>query len=297
MMLRRTSFLFFASSFWRRSTRWPLDGTRTAMDSGPSPTPMASGLSKPIRRHRGIAGLNTMSRHLKVVAMVAVIAFQSIGCFAPAEPTPIPTATPDIGAMVKAAIAALDGTEPPTPVPAPTAVPTYTPFSTPTRRPTNTPIVATLVPTPTPIPDRLPAVECNHPCDHDYEPAQDYVEWESRPSVSSTGVLTLLARVDAGIDFIFPNAAGGSYSNIALTSGSHDLLGSIVPPSRPGWHWTPEPGLWIASEYRYFNNTLLVRAQIDPAAATHPGLRLCLWSGGETDEQNRILDCVLVGQP
>ena len=186
-----------------------------------------------------------------------------------------------------------------TPMPSatPTSRPTYTPFPTPTPRPTNTPIVASLVPTPTPIPERLPTVECDHPCDHDYEPTRDYVEWELRPSVSSAGVLTLLARIDAGIDFIFPNAEGGSYSNIALTSATHDLLGTIVPPARPDWHWTPEPGLWVASEYRYSNNTLSVRAQMDTAAATHPGLRLCLWSGGTTDEQNQVLGCAPVQQP
>ncbi len=106
-----------------------------------------------------------MSRHLKVVAMVAVIAFQSIGCFAPAEPTPIPTATPDIGAMVKAAIAALDGTA--TPAPAPTATPTprltYTPFPTPTLRSTNTPLpTPTPVPTSTARPHQQPTQPINH---------------------------------------------------------------------------------------------------------------------------------------
>lgn len=238
-----------------------------------------------------------MGGPLKVAAMVAVMAFQIIGCFASSEPTPMPTATPDIGAMVRAAItSALDGTATPIPPATPTSRPTYTPFPTPTRRPTNTPIVAILAPTP--ITERLPTVDCSHPCDTDYVPARDYVQWDRRPSVSSTGVLTLLARVDAGIDFIFPNAEGGGYSNIALTSSSsNDLLGSIVPPLGPDWHWTPKPGRWIASEYRYFNNTLSVRAQIDPAAATHQGLKLCLWSGGETDEQNQVLSCVLVDQP
>lgn len=241
-----------------------------------------------------------MSRLLRVLSMAVVIAFQAVGCFAPAEPTPMPTATPDIGAMVRAAIvAALDGTASPAPTAtaAPTLRPTYTSMPTPTFRPTNTPVIATPVPTPSPIPERLPTVDCSHPCDSDFEPTRDYVEWARLPSVSSTGVLTLLARVDKGIDLIFPNEVGGGYSNIALTSSSHDLLGSIVPPSRPDWHWTPEPGLWIASEFRYSNNTLSVRAQIDPAAATHPGLRLCLWSGGENDEQNLLLDCVPVQQP
>ena len=269
-----------------------------------------------------------MCRLFMVLAMSVTLALLAGGCGAADEPIPVATATPDIGAMVQAAIsAALNGTATPTVTPA--SRPTYTPFPMPTLRPTDTPIVATLVPTPTPdapasrptytpfpmprlhptdtpivatlvptpMPERLPTVECSHPCDWDYEPTRDYVEWVRLPSVSSTGVLTLLARVDVGIDLIFPNEVGGRYSNIALTSSSYDLLGSVVPPSRPGWHWTPEPGLWVASEYRYFNNTLLVRAQIDPAVATHPGVRLCLWSGGETDEQNQVLDCKMVQQP
>ena len=204
----------------------------------------------------------------------------------PDTPTPDPTNTPRPGP-----------TATPMPSATPTSRPTYTPFPTPTPRPTNTPIVASLVPTPMPIPERLPTVECNPPCDHDYEPTRDYVEWELRPSVSSAGVLTLLAHIDAGIDFIFPNGEGASFSNIALTSATHGLLGAIVPLAQPDWHWTPEPGLWVASEYRYSNSTLSVRAQIDPAAATHPGLRLCVWSGGTTDEQNQVLDCVPVQQP
>ncbi len=244
-----------------------------------------------------------MSRLLRVAAISAVMALQAIGCFAPAAPTPVPTATPDIGAMVQAAIAsALNGPATPIPTVSPTSRPTYTPFPTPNLRPTYTPVPTptmrptnTLARTPTPIPKRLAEVECNPPdCIRDYEPPWDYVEWRSGPRVSANGVISLVARIDERIKFVVKDREGRG--NITLSDGSDELYGSIVPPSGPGWDWRPKPGLWIASEYRYSNRTFRVRAQIDPAAATHPGLELCLWSGGTRTEQ-QLLDCVPVQQP
>ena len=183
-------------------------------------------------------------------------------------------------------------------VTAPSA-PTSTPEPTAnlTLRPTDTPIISTPVPTSTPVPRHLQAVDCGPDCDRDYEPPWDYVEWMVGPRVSSNGVLTLSARIDDGIDFILPGRGSAGFNNISLTDRSDSLYGSVVPPNQPGWDWTPRPGLWIANEYRYSNNVLSVRAQIDPAAANHPGLRLCLWSGGETTEQNQLLDCKAVQQP
>ena len=67
--------------------------------------------------------------------VAVVILFQATGCLVPAEPTPMPTATPDIAAMVRTAIdAALDGTATPAPTPDVTATPglSNTPAPTPT---------------------------------------------------------------------------------------------------------------------------------------------------------------------
>ncbi len=236
-----------------------------------------------------------MSSLLKIITMAMVVAFPAISCFAAAEPTPPPTATLDVGAMVRAAIAtALDRTVPPAPTPTvePTPRPTYTPMPTPTLRATYTP-----APTQTPVPDRLEEVTCGPDCDTDYRPPWGYVEWIREPSVSASGMLTLSARIDERIVFITPGGNGG-YNNISLTDATgmdrdNRLYGNIVPP---GWNWTPRPGLWIAHEYRYSGRLLYISAQIDPAAAKHPGLELCLWSGG-TREQNQLLDCVPVQQP
>ena len=233
-----------------------------------------------------------MTKFPKVLAMAVVVAFHTIGCFAAAEPTPMPTATPDVGAMVRAAIAAaLDGTAPPVPTPAatPASLPTYTPMPTPTLVSTNTP-----TPTPTPVPKRLEEAECAPDCVEHYKHPWAHVDWLSGPRVADNGMISLVVRVDDRINLVIPGWDGRD--NITLTDHNHELLGSIVPPSGPGWDWTPQPGLWIASEYQYSDYTLTVRAQIDPAAATHPGLELCLWSGGSRSEQ-QLPDCVPVHQP
>ena len=274
-----------------------------------------------------------MLKHGRIALAAAVVAACAVGCFGPAAPTPTPTV--DIQPIVAAAIAtAFAPTPTPTPdvqsmvTAVATPAPTYTPRPT---RPTLRPIVIpTLMPTflptpivlpspipamppaipititapnvgvvlltPTPVPERLEAVECNPPdCIRDYEPPWDYVDWQSGPRVSANGVISLAARIDERVELVVPGK-GHTRNNITLTDGSNELYGSIVPPSGPGWDWTPKPGLWIASEYRYSNRTLTVRAQIDPAAANHPGLRLCLWSGGTRDE-TQLLDCVSVQQP
>ena len=87
-----------------------------------------------------------MNRFVKVAAMTAVVAFQTIGCFAASEPTPLPTATPDLEAMIRAAIAtARNKTASPTLTPTArlTSLPTLTPMATPA-------LLATLKPTATP---------------------------------------------------------------------------------------------------------------------------------------------------
>lgn len=255
--------------------------------------------------------------HGRIAVAAAVMAAFAVGCFGPAAPAPTPTPTLDIRPMVAAAIAtALAPTPAPTYTPKPTPAPISTLPPTPVALPTlipTIPLVPTLHPavvqvtvqpprvtvapaTPTPVPGRLEAVECNPPdCFKDYEPPWDYVDWQSGPRISANGVISLVARIDERVELVVPGR-GHAHNNITLTDGGNELYGSIVPPGGPGWDWTPKPGLWIASEYRYSNRTLTVRAQIDPAAANHPRLRLCLWSGGTRDEQ-QLLDCVRVQQP
>ena len=195
-----------------------------------------------------------------------------------------------------------------TPVPKPTSTATpsvtysyleiipYTPVSVPTLLPTIPPTVVVMaiptpriiaLATPTPTSRRLEEVPREPTsCISDYEPPWDYVDWLSGPTVSATGMLELSAKIDDGVELVVPGEQG--YNNINLTDDSSELYGSVVPPNQPRWDWVPRPGLWIAERYAYADRTLTVRAQIDPAAATHPGLELCLWSGG-TKEQSQLL--------
>ena len=252
--------------------------------------------------------------------------------FAP-TPTPTPDIQSMVAAAVNATLAAAATPAPtyrPRPTPTPRSiyapVPTITPSPTSTRRPTPTPIsiyapVRTYAPrptpasppsptvirftiqpprvtivraTPTPVPSRLQAVQCGPPCYEQSVPVFPPVDWISGPTISETGVIELVAVLDDGVEMgTLGRASGGNFS---VTDNNNILYGTIVAPIAPGWEWTPEPDLWIAEQFDYVANMLRVRAQIDPAAATHPGLRLCLWSGRHEGDRS-LLDCVRVRQP
>ena len=188
--------------------------------------------------------------------------------------------------------------------------PTYTPRPPPgttgnARIRTRTPVpVFAYTPAPTlrriitlePTPGRsLAEVDCDpNDCTRQYEPPWNYVDWLAQPSVSVAGTLTFQARIDERITFEVPGRQGRG--SATLSDLSHDLYGVILAPAHGDWHWIPEPGRWIAREYTYVNRILTVVVDINPAAATHSGLRLCLWSGGTKDE-TKLLDCTVVIRP
>ena len=210
-----------------------------------------------------------------------------------AAPTPTPTLTVpqifvllDRGQITAAEAADMLGspaagdspaTARPSPVsPSPRPLPTATPTST----------------TPT---EGMEEVECSPPkCNYGVEPLLGAVNWLEKPSVSPNGTLAFKVQIGEDDNLILPGVGGGA-SNIVLSGSGGKLYGSVVPPSSPGWNWTPEPGLWIADTHIYQNKVLTVRAQIDPKAATTGDLKLCLWAGGTS--QNRILGCIPVEQP
>ena len=237
-----------------------------------------------------------------------VVAFPAIGCFEAAEPTPIPTATMDVGSMVRAAIATALGTAPPpertptsTLVPVPTATPapqgTNTPV--PTLRPTSVSIttarsIDTPQPVATPPAKHLQPVDCIN-CDSEIPNLQHYVDWIQKPSVSTNSILSFQARIDERANFIISGYFCG-FSNITLTDQSGVLYGTI-DPLIVAYECIPLPSSWYAEQYHFDDNMLTVMAQVDPAAATHPGLELCLWTGGVTKEQNRLMDCIRIQHP
>ena len=186
---------------------------------------------------------------------------------------------------------------PPTVAPEPmlTATPEPTPTATPKPTPTATPKP---MPTATPEPAQLDEIPCGPDCVTSFQPASSKVAWLEQPGVTATGRLSFVARIDAGHTLVIPDLST-TYPNVVLSenavAGTDPLYGMVVPPLSGGYHWTPEPGLWIADvyEYRRADNTLRVAANIDPAAASHRGLRVCIWTGGTT-ATTRILGCTTI---
>ena len=182
-------------------------------------------------------------------------------------------------------------TNPPPTTVAPEPTLTATPEPTPTATPKPTP-------TATPKPAQLDEIPCGPDCVTSFQPASSKVAWLEKPSVTATGRLSFVVRIDAGHTLVIPDLST-TYPNVVLSenavAGTDPLYGMVVPPLSGGYHWTPEPGLWIADvyEYRRADNTLQVAANIDPAAASHRGLRVCIWTGG-TGATTRILGCKVI---
>lgn len=197
----------------------------------------------------------------------------------------LPTSTPEAADTLEP-----EPTATPASIPDPTTPsdPTATTQPTPTREPTATPTLTSAV---------LPTVECTpKPCNTSF--VGDHLDWIKPPQVSAGGEFSLVARIHDGHDLIVATPApDGGRLNLHFTSESV-IYGSILPvDNTPGWRWKEKPSSWEADVYSYEGKVLTVIAQIDPAAATHPGLRACLWSGGATREETYILGCREVEQP
>ena len=167
-----------------------------------------------------------------------------------------------------------------TPPPLPTDAPAPQPTSPPMLEATATPL-----PQPTAIPERLEEKQCTN-CQVDYEPHASLVDWVQEPKVSADGQLSFIATIDKRYQLTIPGLDGGA-ANVVFSVGS-SLYGTVLPPSGPGWSWNPSVNQWIADTYEYRDRTLTVVAQVNPAVSTHPGLRLCLWTGGNAAD---VLDC------
>ncbi len=232
-----------------------------------------------------IAAFLTLAIVAGIGLLVAYVALaSSSGTPAPAVVEP----TRDLEATIVAAVA-LAMQPPPA---APTAVAQQessnaTPIAT-------TPADAQPSPVPpeaNPLPsDRLPTVECPN-CSVPDQPADGYVDWIREPKVSEAGILTFRARIDERAGLVVAGPRCG-FPNATLTDDD-TFYGAIIPHSMADACGSL-PGDWITEHYTHVNNLLTVRLQIDPLAASHPGLKLCLWTGGMTEE---LLDCVPVQQP
>ena len=122
-----------------------------------------------------------------------------------------------------------------------------------------------------------------------------YVNWEQPPEISATGKLVFKARIDEQAHFVAAGRHCG-FANVSLTDNANVSYGSVIPRSM-SIPCGSDPGDWISTQYYYADNLLTVTLQLSSEIAVQPSLMLCLWTGGATDEENRLLDCVPVRQP
>ena len=100
------------------------------------------------------------------------------------------------------------------------------------------------------------------------------------------------ARIDEKANFVVAGSSCG-FTNLTLTDDNDAFYGAIIPRGMSIACGTLH-GDWITDHYQYIGNLLTVRLQINPVAALHPGLKLCLWTSGMTQE---LLECIPVQQP
>ena len=122
-----------------------------------------------------------------------------------------------------------------------------------------------------------------------------YVDWEQRPAIMETGHLVFKARIDDGANFK-PAGQNCGFANVSLTDNTDASFGSILPRSM-AMPCGAGLGDWVSDQYYYSDSLLTVTVQLSAGIAAHPGLMVCLWTGGATDEENRLLDCASVLQP
>ena len=245
-------------------------------------------------------------------ALGAILLLTSLACTSGEEPpaTAVPTET----SRVEPASTSASGPTSTTPsssasTPTTAIVSTFTPVPTPDPTPTTTQVpTSTSSPTvPTSeagIPadaQGLPTVapSCSPPpCNTRVAPGSSHVDWIELPRITANGEFSLVARVHEGHELVVATPApNGGRLNLIFSDGP-DLYGHILPvDNTPGYRWREKPGQWIADVYDYEDKILTVVAQMDLAAVTHEGLRLCLWTGGYSRQETYILDCQHVEQP
>ena len=243
------------------------------------PAPQAAPMPSATSKHQSRRGF-FLPLLLTCVLLVVIVGAGALtyAALAASRDDPEPEAlapTPDLGSTIAAAVAAAWPTSPVTPL---------------TPSPSDNPTSANVGPPPLP-PARLPTVECPA-CVMPGSPVADYVEWVREPTVSNAGIMAFRVRINDQAKFVVAGADCG-FENLTLHDDNGDFYGAIIPHGMDV-ACGAFPGDRIAETYRFVGDLLTVRLQIDPVAASHPGLTLCLWSGGTSQE---LLDCEPVKQP
>ena len=273
------------------------DNVQVAAEQVPPAMPMPGTTPRIGSRRNILAPLIVSFLTLTVVVgiglLVAYVVLSSPSETAPAE---VVEPTRNLEATITAAVALAMRPAPLTPLPV--AQPrvddssTATPIAAAPQDDQQSPVPTAINASPPSLPsDRLPTVECPGCVIPDLH-ANQHVEWVRIPKISENGVLAFVAKVDERAGFVVAGPNCG-FANVTLTDGSGAFYGAIISHGMAN-ACAGLPGDRIADHYQFFGNLLTVRLQIDPIAAQHTGLTLCLWTGGMTQE---VLACEPVKQP
>lgn len=148
---------------------------------------------------------------------------------------------------------------------------------------------------PTPPPARLRASMCSY-CDTSDAGLGHYVQWEWEPTVTATGWLSFRVLIDERAGFSPDDPPRCTPANVSLSDADGAFYGWILPRSKAQRCGTLASD-WVSNSYDYENDWLSLGVQLDAPAATHPGLEVCLWTGGATKKETRLLNCRPVRQP
>lgn len=122
-----------------------------------------------------------------------------------------------------------------------------------------------------------------------------YVDWEQTPAVNDAGHLVFKARIDDRANFK-PVGRNCGFANVSLMDDADSSHGLVLPRSM-AVPCGAGPDDWVSNQYYFVDSLLTVTVQLSAEVAARPGLMVCLWTGGATDEENRQLDCAPVRLP
>ena len=251
------------------------------------PTPATAGLSNSPRRL--LAPMLITLIPLAAIAGCGGLAYLLLGGPTVASSRDIVEPTPDLQATIEAAVAlALAKTD------AAAATSSDGPEQTDASATQHEVGGSTPGNVPTSPPELLSPFVCSY-CDVTDVGLGHHVRWEWEPIVSETGRLAVRALIDEQADFSGERIASCT-ANVSLSDHSGAFYGWVISRNRAQQCGT-QPADWVSDSYHYENNILSLEVQLDAAAATHPGLEVCLWTGGATKKQTRLLNCAGVRQP
>ncbi len=248
----------------------------------PSPAPTQVEVRKGRRLRRPLLIAAIIVGALVLATGGAILALALVASPNRASRQQVTAPTPDVGATVEAVVAMA------------VAQAMTTPAVPPEEREDETPVPPAAEPAA--ATGSLPEIDCGLHCPDEANLNLGHVEWLRKPEVTSHGVLSFLAAIDHKAGFKQAGSGQCDYPNISLTDDTNGLYGFIVSTSM-AFECGLRPGQWRSRQFAYQTSKLSVSAQIDPAAATHPRLSVCLWTSGNNDAENRLLDCTPVRQP